>query len=144
MRTLRFRPEDVARRIAIGVEFAVILTLTGCGYALHTVRPAAQIRLKIVAASPEGYRLRLRIREPREYAVPADGRVTLDVPAYRPPCTLYLFGRLAVPNHSDPYTAKTLDVLARGKNVRQLSLKKVSALPLDGDRYRVLRLPPAE
>jgi hypothetical protein len=105
-------------------------TLVGCAYGLPPVTLPTQIRLKIITKSPDAYDARLRIVEPHEYSVPADGRVTLDVPAYRAGCNIYLFGKVKMPNHSDPYTARTLDILAGGKTVRQLSLKSISNLPV--------------
>jgi hypothetical protein len=116
-------------------------TLVGCAYALPPVTLPTQVRLKIVAKSPDVYDARLRITEPHEYRVPADGRVTLDVPTYRAGCSVYLFGKLRMPNHSDPYTAKTLDLLAGGKIVQQLSLKNISTLPVDADGYHILVAP---
>lgn len=119
----------------------LLVTLAGCAYALHPVTPPNQVHLKIVSSVPELYNLRLRVREPHDYRVSADGRVTLDVPAYRKADTVYLFGKLALPNHSDPYTAKTLEISASGKTVRQLSLKRLNSLPLDADGYHLLRVP---
>jgi hypothetical protein len=129
---------------AFGLELMLILTLAGCAYALHPVTLPTQVRLKVIAKSPEAYGVHLRINGAHDYRVPADGRLTLDVPAYRAPCTVYLFGMFKLPNHLDPYTAKTLDVFASGKTARQLSLQKISALPLDADGYHLLKLPPAK
>jgi len=98
----------------------------------------SQQRLKVAAASPEAYILRLRIREPRDYRVPADGRVTLDVPAYRAGCSVYLFDKLRIQRGANPFTARTIDVVAGGKILRQLSLKEISALPVDPEGYHLL------
>jgi hypothetical protein len=128
--------------VALGLELMLACTLAGCGLALPPVTLPAQVRLKIVARSPETYGVRLRIGEPHDYRVPADGRVTLDVPAYRAGCSVFLLGLARLPNRSDPYTAKTVDLLTGGKPARQLSLKMVSALPVDTDGYHLLTLPP--
>jgi hypothetical protein len=125
----------------LGLLLLLASTLVGCAYALPPVTLATQVRLKIVATVPDVYDDRLRITEPIKYHVPADGRVTLDVPAYRAGCSVYLFGKLKMQNHSDPYTAKTLDILAGGKTVQQLSLKNISTLPVDVDGYHVLLAP---
>jgi len=142
MRVPRGRLLEFLKGAAFGLELMLIVTLAGCSYALPPVTRPTQVRLKIVANSPEIYSARLRIGEPHEYRVPADGRVTLDVPGYRAGCTVNLLGILNLPNHLDPYTAKTLDLSTGGKTTRQLSLEKVSALPLDADGYHLLRLPP--
>jgi hypothetical protein len=78
----------------------------------------SQVRLRIVGPSPEAYRLRLRIGERQDYRVPEDGRLTLDVPAYQAGCAVDLLGIVTLPNHLDPYTAKVVDLIARGKTAR--------------------------
>ena len=125
----------------LGLLLLLASSLVGCAYALPPVTLPTQFRLKIVTKSPDVYDARLRITEPHEYHVPADGRGKLDIPAYRAGCSVYLFGKLKMPNHSDPYTAKTLDLLAGGKTVQQLSLKNLSTLPVDADGYHVLLAP---
>ena len=97
----------------------------------------SQQRLKVAVPSPEAYVLRLRIREPRDYRVPADGRVTLDIPAYRVGCSVYLFDKIRI-RGANPFTAKTVDVVASGKIIRQLSLKEIYALPADPEGYHLL------
>lgn len=82
--------------------------------------------------------MRLRIGEPRDYRVPADGRVTLDVPSYRAGCSVYLFDKLRIRGEDNPFTAKTIDVVAGGKTIRRLSLKEISALPVDPEGYHLL------
>jgi hypothetical protein len=132
------------RQTVLGLELMLTFALAGCAYALHPVTPPAQVNVKVVANSPEDYRVRLRVNDPHEYRVPADGRMTLDIPAYRAGCSASLFGIVNLPNRSDPYTAKTVDLLAGSKAVRQLSLKRIFALPLDVEGYHLLRLPPAK
>jgi hypothetical protein len=129
-----------------GSVFALALlltsTLSGCAYRLPPVTLLTQVRLKVIAKSPDVYGARLRIAEPpREYRFSSDGHVRLDVPAYRAACGVYLFGKLKMPNHADPYTLNLVDLLAGDKTVRQLSLKKISALPVDADGYHVLIAP---
>jgi hypothetical protein len=77
------RCQRVRRSAALGLALMPILALAGCSYALHPVTMPAQVSLRIVGPSPEAYRVRLRIGEPHEYRVPEEGRITLDVPAYR-------------------------------------------------------------
>ena len=143
MGIIRGKWEESGKSAMFILELMLISTLAGCAYGLNPVTLPAQVRLRIVAKSPEVYGLRLRINDPHEYQVPADGRVLLNVPAYRPGCSMYLFGMLKLPNHSEPYSTKTLDVFAGGKTARQLSLKTITALPLDGDGYHLLHLPAA-
>ena len=99
---------------------------------------------QVVGPSPENYVLRLRIREPRDYQVPADGRVTLDIPGYRAACSVYLFDKLRIQRGANPFTARTIDVVVGGKTIRQLSLKEISALPADSERYHLSTVRPAK
>jgi hypothetical protein len=117
---------------------AISIASAACAYRLPPAVPPSQYRIKLVANAPDRYNLRLRVHEPRDYAVPADGRVTLAVPAYRAGCSVYLFDKLRVRSGLNPFTKKTVDVLMGGKMVRQLSLKEIAALPTDADRNHVL------
>lgn len=100
----------------------------------------SQQRLKVVANLPDAYVLRLRIRDSRDYQVPGDGRVTLDVPGYRAGCSVYLFDKLRIQSGANPFTARTIDLVLAGKITQQLSLKDISALPLDAEAYHLLRV----
>jgi hypothetical protein len=51
---------------------------------------------------------------------------------------VYLFNKIPVGKNVDYYTAKTIDVILGGKTARRLSLKEVSALPLDAEGYHLL------
>lgn len=141
METARHRSGVFGKTAVFILELILALTLAGCGYALHPITLPSVLRLRIVTKSPQVYAVRLRINAPHDYDVPADGRVSLNIPAYRAACSMYLFGFLKLPNRSDPYSAKTLDVFAGGKTARQLSLKTIAALPLDSDGYHLLKLP---
>jgi hypothetical protein len=123
---------------SFGFVLALNFALAGCAYRLPAAMLPSQQRLKVAAASPEAYVLRLRIREPSDYRVPPDGRVTLDVPAYRAGCSVYLFDKLRIQRGANPFTARTIDVVAGGKITRQLSLKEISALPVDPEGYHLL------
>jgi hypothetical protein len=98
----------------------------------------SQHRLRVVANSPEAYVVRLRINEPHNYQVPADGRVMLDAPGHRAGCSVYLFDKFRIQSGANPFTARTIDLLAGGKVTRQLSLKEISALPVDAEGYHLL------
>jgi hypothetical protein len=123
---------------AVFIGFGGSLSLAGCAYALQPVVRPSQYRLKIAALAPTSYSIRLRVGEPREYRVPENGRVILDVPAYRPACKIYIFGPIKLGGGASPLTAKTVDVGIGGKVLRQLSLKQIATLPVDVDGYRVL------
>jgi len=102
--------------------------------------PPSQHRLKLVAKSPELFAVRLQIGDTREYQVPADGRVTLDVPAYRSECSVFLFDRIRVRGGESPFTAKAVAIVKGGKVTRQLSLKDIFGLSEDREGYHLLTL----
>lgn len=76
----------------------------------------------------------------REYPVPTDGRVALDVPGYRGACSVYLFNKIRIRRGANPFTEKTIDVVVAGKLARRLSLEDVAALPTDTEGYHLLPL----
>jgi len=117
---------------------ALNFAMACCAYRRTAPTLPSRQRLRVAVASPEAYDLRLRIGEPRDYRVPADGRVTLDVPSYRAGCSVYLFDKLRIRGEDNPFTAKTIDVVAGGKTIRRLSLKEISALPVDPEGYHLL------
>ena len=118
---------------------ASLALLTGCAYRMPPRAPPSVERLRIVSPSPEDYSLRLSINQ-REYAVPSDGRVTLQVPAMGGPCGVYLFNKIKVSGGDNLLTAKTLVVAEKGKRVRRLSLNEIAALPVDGEGFHLLAI----
>lgn len=138
MKISRIKSIPLIPAASFGFVLTLNFALAGCAYRLPAPMLPSQQNLKVEAASPEAYLLRLRIREPRDYRVPADGRVTLDVPAYRAGCSVYLFDKLRIQRGANPFTARTIDVVAGGKIIRQLSLKEISALPVDPEGYHLL------
>jgi len=74
----------------------------------------------------------------REYRVPSDGRVSLDIPPYRAGCSEYLFG-IRIQRGADPFTEKTLDLVVDGKLAGQFSLKQLVALSTDLEGYHLLK-----
>jgi hypothetical protein len=135
-------------RLIAAASFSLVLNVTfilaGCAYRLPAPMLPSQQPLRVVGVSPEVYVLRLRIREPRDYRVPADGRVTLDIPSYRTGCSVYLFDKIRILRGANPFTARTIDVVVGGEITRQLSLKEISALPVDADGYHLLTVRPAK
>jgi hypothetical protein len=138
MKTRRIQSNRLIAAASFGFVLTLNFTLAGCAYRLPAPMLPSQQRLKVVGVSPEAYVLRLRIREPRDYRVPADGRVTLDVPSYRAGCSVYLFDKLRIQRGANPFTARTIDVVVGGRITRQLSLKEISALPADAQGYHLL------
>ena len=68
--------------------------------------PPSRYRLKVIAGTPERFSIHLDIRDSREYQVPADGRVTLEVPGSRSRCSVYLFDRIKLRSGANSPTAK--------------------------------------
>ena len=140
MKASRIKPPVLTRIGTLGLVLTLNFALVGCAYRLPASMLPSQQRLRIAAPSPEAYILRSRIREARDYRVPSDGRVTLDVPAYRAACSVYLFDILRIHRGTDPFTERTIDVVGGGKRIRQLSLKEISGLPLDSEGYHLLTI----
>jgi hypothetical protein len=138
MKRRRIQSNGLIAAASFGFVLTLNFILAGCAYRLSAPVLPSQQRLKVVGVSPEAYVLRLRISEPLDYRVPADGRVTLDVPSYRNGCGPYLFDKLRIHRAGNPFTARTLDVIVGGRITRQLSLKEISALPADAEGYHLL------
>jgi len=114
--------------------------LVGCVYQLPVLTPPSQLHTRIIGSSDKSYVLRLHIGQDREYQVPADGRVSLDIPPYRAGCDVYLFG-IRIQRGADPLTEKTLDLVVDGKLATQISLKQLAALSTDPEGYHLLNVP---
>ena len=139
MKTSRIKSKRLSPATAFGFVLTLNFALADCAYRLPAPMLPSQQRLKVAAAaSPEAFILRLRIHEPRDYRVAADGRVTLDVPGYRAGCSVYLFDKLRIQRGANPFTARTIDVVVGGKVTQQLSLKEISVLPVDPEGYHLL------
>lgn len=128
---------------AVLFAFGLTFSYAGCAYRLPVPMPPSQQHLIVSAKSPELITLRLRIGEPHAYDVPSDGRVTLDVPSYRPGCSVYLFDKIKLRSGANPYAERTIDVVRGGKTIRQFSLKELATLPVDQAGYHLLALRPA-
>jgi hypothetical protein len=53
---------------------------------------------------------------------------------------VYLFDKLRIRRGTDPFTARTIYVIAAGKVAQQLSLKEIAAFPVDPEGYHLVRL----
>jgi hypothetical protein len=111
----------------------------GCSYALSYPSPPSQERVRVLAASPERYVLRLTSSRSQDFPVPPDGKVTLDVPSFLRGCTVHFLG-IKTSDGYDPLKKWTLTANAAGKNMVSLTLSQVSKLPTDADGFRLLRL----
>ena len=76
--------------------------LPGCAYRMPAAAAPSLPRLRLAAQSPRQYVVRLETGGIKDYPVPADGRVTLEVPGARPRCQVYLFNWIRVGGGADP------------------------------------------
>ena len=118
----------------------LIVSLTGCAYRLPTMRPASQERIRIIAATTDHYVLRANTGSVKQYEVPGDGAVSVDVPAYRPTCSIYLFNMFKVGGGDDPLNGWNISVIHKGSVVRELSLRQVRELALDQQGNHLLEV----
>jgi hypothetical protein len=114
--------------------------LPGCAYRMPAAAAPSLPRLRLAAQSPRQYVVRLETGGIKDYPVPADGRVTLEVPGARPRCQVYLFNWIRVGGGADPSKLWRIEVLAGGKSVRTLPLDELLRLPMDPSQDHVLRL----
>jgi hypothetical protein len=124
--------------LAVSLGAMLIAPLAGCAYRLPAGSPRQEQRIKLVSPSPEQFTLRVRLSELRDYPVPPNGRVTLDIPAYRGGCTVYLFHKIRITRGPNPYTEKRVELLAGRNKVHRISIQQIAHLPLDPDGYHVL------
>jgi hypothetical protein len=112
----------------------------GCSYALPVPAPPSAERVRIVAASPERLIVQVNAGHTIDYTVPADGRLTVGIPAYSRGCSRYLFNAVKVSDGADPLKGWTLTVSSGGKVVRSLSLRQVSHLATDSEGFHLLKI----
>jgi len=117
----------------------LMLASFGCSYALPFPNPPSQERVRVFAVSPERYTLRLTSSRSQDFPVPPDGRVTLEVPAFRRGCTVHFLG-VKTSDGYDPLKQWTLTVNTAGKTTGGLTLRQVAKLPTDADGFRLLKL----
>jgi hypothetical protein len=123
----------VVGAIALGLQMS-------CAYRLPAPRPPGHYRLRLVDMSPERFVLRTPTMNTKEYQVPADGRVTLDVPRSRRGCSVYLFNWIRVSSGYDPFAAKTVDLSTASGPRRKLSFNELFKLPQDAEGYHLLSI----
>ncbi len=129
------------------------LGLESCVYRTYS-HPASRERVRITGRSPDvsvvhvdtsnSVRHRFGIQQfdhVTDYQVPADGRVIVDIPAYRPSDGVYLFNWIKLLGGNGPEGTWTVTVSSGGRTARKLSVKQVKRLTTDADGYRLLKLP---
>jgi len=116
------------------------LASIGCSYALPVASPPSQERVRVMAASPERYTLRLNSSRSQDFPVPPDGKVTLAVPPFNRGCTVRFLG-IKTGDGYDPLKEWTVTVKAANKTINRLTLRQVAKLPTDAEGFRLLKVP---
>ena len=142
-------PFSRIRNAVTGSQFRLacavaVLSLTfesaGCSYALPAFTPPSAERVRVIARSPQLLVVHVDVGHTVDYPVPADGRLTLGIPAYRRGCSVYLLNEVKISNGADPLKAWTMTVDSGGRVVRRLSLRQASRLATDPDGFRSLKV----
>lgn len=120
------------------------LTLTQSGCAIrcgpaHTV-PAQKVH--VVALSPSDYSVRVITCDGAhtDTSVPADGRLSFDVPIGSRYCTPYLFGVIKVGSSTPVEKRRVIRVMRGERVIRRLSASDIARLPADAEGYSILRI----
>jgi len=113
---------------------------TGCAYRLPAGDPPSHETVRILVPSPEQYVFSVNTGSTVSYAVPANGRVTMVIPGYRPSCGVYLFDNIKVGGDEDILKVWSISIKHNGKVVRNISLRKLRSFPTDQDGYRILKI----
>ena len=117
-----------------------MLASVGCSYALPAPSPPSQERVRVLAASPERYTLRLNSSRSQDFPVPPDGRVTLAVPPFSRGCTVRFLG-IRTSDGYDPLQKWTVTLKVASKTISGLTLNQVAKLPTDAEGFHLLKLP---
>lgn len=128
-------------RFSLALASAALAGLSACAYRLPPMTPPSLPGLQLAAPSPERYVVRLKTGGVKDYAVPPDGSLTLEVPGYGYRCRVYLFNWIRVGGGADPLKAWRVEAMAGGKSVGKLPLDKLLRLPVDESGRHVWRLP---
>ena len=117
-----------------------ILTQAGCAYRLYAATPPSHGLIRIVADSPEQYSAQVNTGTLKQYDVPHDGRIAIDIPSYRPPCGVYLFNAIKVGGDGDPLKTWTVSIIRKGKTVRKQSLRVTQKSPTYEAGYHIFKI----
>jgi len=117
--------------------FVISTLLAGC---IYSRRPGPYpVRLRLDTKTPELYRIQLALREPREFSLDVDGRVSFTLSPVRQGRDWYWFGAGRLTDGSgwgDP----VIHVLREGRVVRKLSLREIHKLPVVAPADHLLTL----
>ena len=113
----------------------------GCTYRLYAYHPPSQERVKIIARSPNLYAVHVDPVDKKAYPVPADGKILVSIPTYRPTCGVYLFNQIKIGGTHDPLGTWAVTVTSGRRTARKLSIRQMQHLMTDSDGYRLLSVP---
>lgn len=129
------------RNCAVTVTLlGAVLMQTGCAYRLYATTPPSHGLIRIETDSPQQYSVQVNTRTVKQYDVPHDGRIGIDIPSYRFPCGVYLFNAIKVGGFSDPLKTWTVSITLNGKTVRKQSLRAMQKSPTDDAGYHIVRI----
>jgi hypothetical protein len=110
--------------------------LSGCLVADGPSNKPSQEQLRIQSATTQEFTVTVADRI--SYPVPADGRVTIDIPCLGRGCTRYLLGVKVRDFSSDDLPA--IRIRKHDRTVQKLSLNQFHKLPLDHEGCHLLKI----
>lgn len=113
------------------------VVLCGCVHALRPYNQPSEQKLRIQSPTPQEFVI--RVGEQMSTPVPADGRVTIMVPALERGCATYLFGVLKIKD-SSPCDVRAIHVNKGQRTIQKLSLNELAKLPVDESGYRLVKV----
>ena len=119
--------------------FGIALISAGCTYSLPPVSPGGLERLRVISHSPERFTLHFDAIHPVDAPVPANGRVSLTIPAFRQGCAVRFLG-IRVSDGYDPRKEWALQVRDHGISVRTMTFHELAKLRADAEGYRLLQI----
>ncbi len=148
-KTMDSASASAVKAICLAAIVVLCFALEGCMYRILW-QDASREKIRVVGNAPElyvvhvdtSYSVRNRYGMQQfdrvtDYQVPADGRVVVGIPAYRPNCDVYLFNWIKLWGGDGPVESWAISVTSGGRTVRRLPVKHVT----DSDGYRLLSLP---
>lgn len=135
------KPKMRLRNCALPVSLVgAVFTLGSCAYRLPAGAPPSHGLVRIVADSPEQYSVQVNTGTVKQYDVPHDGRIAIDIPSYRLPCEVYLFNAIKVGGDGDPLKTWTVSITRNGKTVHKQSLRATQKSPTDETGYHLVKI----
>jgi hypothetical protein len=135
MKHLRTRGRVALTALLASSTFA----LGGCVYALRGAPSSSQEQIRVIAISPENYFLDVFTGEDHNYPVPPDGKVVVNIPAFRG-CDVYFLGVLKVRSAPSVPATWVVSVRANGKTLQNISVRSLQKLSTDAEGYRLLKV----